>query len=143
MVISICILVLLLIASVVDIRKKEVLSWEIAGFGVVSLLALILDLYHGSFSPLDMAMSTLPGVMLIAAAFITGEGIGYGDGLLVLFMGPALGLYRVGAGLVLAFFFSSIFSALILFSKRVGRKKRIPFIPFIALGTGVAVFAAI
>ncbi len=140
---QICILMLLLAASVTDIRKREIPLWEIAAAAVISLVAAGLKVYGKETDIAGIALSLLPGVGLILISLATSQGIGMGDGLMLLAIGPALGLYRTGLGMLLAFFVSSLFSLALIILKKAGRKTRIPFIPFMTIGTGVAIFAAL
>lgn len=143
MVIEICLLVLMLICSVVDIRTKEIPLWEIAICAVLSTAKVVLDLRGGEADIAGIIFSLLPGAFLLVLSFITKEGIGYGDGLMVLLMGPALGAEGLILGMLIAFFASSFFSAILLIIKKVKRNYRIPFIPFMTIGMGVMILAPI
>ena len=143
MVIEICLLVLMLICSVVDIRTKEIPLWEIAICAVLSTAKVVLDLRGGEADIAGIIFSLLPGAFLLVLSFITKEGIGYGDGLMVLLMGPALGAEGLILGMLIAFFASSFFSAILLIIKKVKKNYRIPFIPFMTIGMGVMILAPI
>ena len=143
MVLKICVLAMMLVCSITDIRKQEIPAWELCAFFALSAVGCILQFLGGDTDVVMMALSLLPGVLILLLSFITREGIGYGDGLVALFLGPALGLKCTGTGLILAFFASSVFSAVLLFTKRAGRNHRIPFVPFMTLGMGVMMFAPI
>ena len=45
------------------------------------------------------------------------------------------------AGMCIAVVGSSLFSGVLLILKKAGRKTRIPFVPFVAFGVGVMLFA--
>ena len=125
------------VASVDDIRKREIPLYLLvagiatAGSGVVAFLVG----REGSLT--ELALSFLPGLLLLAVAFLTREKLGYGDGLMVLMMGPVFGWMQLSAGLCLAFFLSAGVSVVLLCMRRVDRNSRLPFIPFLMTAMGV------
>ena len=131
----------MLVCSYEDLRKKEVALWKIGCCGVASLFRIGMEIVGGNADYIAFLLSLLPGAVLLGISFVTREGIGYGDGLLMLSIGPAVGLRSLAAGMFVAFFVSSIFSAALLLIKKVKRNYRIPFIPFLTIGLGVMVFA--
>ena len=141
MIAEICILVLMLVCSFEDLRKKEIALWKIGLCGVVSLFRVAMQIRGGNADYIAMLLALLPGAFLLGISFVTREGIGYGDGLLMLSIGPGVGLVTLVTGMFIAFFASSIFSAGLLLTKKVKRNHRIPFIPFLTIGLGVMVFA--
>lgn len=136
------ILLILVISSIEDIRKKEILLWEIGVCGIISAVRVFLDCTSGTFDPGMMAFSLLPGAVALALAYVTRQGIGFGDGLIILSMGPALGAWGIMAAVVTALFASSIFSGALLMFKRAGKKSMIPFVPFLALGNIVTMLGS-
>ena len=77
---------------------------------------------------------------VLTAAFLTREGIGYGDGILALLLGPVFGTEVMWAGLFLAFLLSALCSILLLACKKADRKTCLPFIPFLTSALGVVQF---
>jgi leader peptidase (prepilin peptidase)/N-methyltransferase len=77
---------------------------------------------------------------LFAAALAYPKGMGMGDVKLALFMGAILGRY-VGVALMLGML-SALVPGAVLFARhgQAARKMRIPFAPFLALGSLVALF---
>ena len=130
-------MVILVIASVEDVRKKEIAVWEIASCGVVSVAACISGVLHNDADALGIFMSLLPGIAILFIALMSGEGIGFGDGFLLLAAGPALGPFAAALGLLAALFAGSIFSGILVLVRKAGKSTRIPFVPFITLGMGV------
>ena len=133
----------MLIASAEDIRKKEVPLWELGCATVISGAKVVTDIIAGAFDPSGIALSLIPGALLLGIAFVTGQGIGYGDGLLLLCLGPAMGLYNLAIGLVISLFVCSFFSAALLFIKRANGRTRIPYVPFLTIGMAVISVAKI
>ena len=135
---KISILIILVISSIEDIRKKEISLWEILLLSGLSFSAVVASIFDGSFDLWSVLLSLLPGAAMIFLAFITREGIGYGDGLMALAIGPALGAGSSIMTIVTAVCVSGLFSGILLVLKRAERKTKIAFAPFITIGTFVA-----
>ena len=133
----------MVISSIGDIRSKEVFLWEILGCLGMSFAAVILSIYGNSFDASDILMSLMPGAFLLLIAYVSRSSMGYGDGLLLLAAGPALGSNVTVMGMIAAVFACGLISGLLLVFKRVGRKARIPFVPFMTFGMGVMLLAQI
>jgi leader peptidase (prepilin peptidase)/N-methyltransferase len=138
---EIAILAVLLIASLIDFKKKEIAYWEILGCAGISAARVFWQLRELSPDPLEIMISLLPGVVMLLVAFLSREGIGYGDGLLALSIGPGLGAEVMLYGICGALFLSSVISGILLVLRKAGRNTRIPFVPFMTLGVGVMMFA--
>ena len=130
---------ILVSASVRDIRKREVATWMMAGAFLVSAIACLLQVNSapGTRILLSAGVSLLPGLALLAMAALFRDKMGFGDGLMALLFGPAFGLQRMVTGLFLAFFFSGLVSLVLIALKKAGRKSTIPFLPFLTAGMGV------
>ncbi|MBE5825168.1 MAG: hypothetical protein E7307_00890 [Butyrivibrio sp.] len=135
------ILTVLGIISLRDIKERQIPVWLICCCGALSLGKEIFLLTRGTFEPFEMVISLLPGALLILTAYVTRGGVGYGDGLLALSIGPAVGPAVLAAGLCVAVVGSGIFSGILLILRKAGRKTRIPFVPFMTFGVGVMLFA--
>lgn len=143
MIFDLAAMALLLLASITDIRKKEVPVWEIAGFIGISLMRAAALFPEGDIDVTGLVLSVVPGIIVLLLAFVTRQGIGYGDGLVILALGPTLGLERMGLCLMVAFFACSVLSGILFLIKKAGKNSRIPFVPFITIGMGVSLIAAI
>ncbi|MCR5675562.1 MAG: prepilin peptidase [Lachnospiraceae bacterium] len=131
---------LMLVTSIRDIRKREIARWMFAAAGVLSTAAVIIEIAGSADTGLTAGrtiLSLLPGIILLALGFLSKGGIGYGDGIFALLLGPVFGLERMATGICLAFFLSAVFSVILLVRKRVGRDSSLPFIPFFAAAMGV------
>lgn len=130
--------VMLAFCSIQDIREKEVSLWKLKVYGILATAISIWKL----FSPEDdllvlifrLLAGLLPGIFLLILARITREAVGYGDGLILLFIGLSLGFWEC-----IGIFFAGllgIFLAAVLALLLFGRKKslEIPFIPFLLTG---------
>ena len=138
MILKIGILIVLIISSIEDIRKKEILLWEILTCAFLSVAAAGLSFYEGSFDTLGTLLSLLPGAVMLFLSLITRGGIGLGDGLIILAAGPALGFYDLFMALMTAIVLSGFFSGILLILKRAKRKTKIAFAPFLAVGCAMA-----
>jgi prepilin signal peptidase PulO-like enzyme (type II secretory pathway) len=95
----------------------------------------------GSITAVSIAIDMLPGIMFLLISWTTNEKIGYGDGMMILIIGlimhSQLCITAVAIGLVI----SSMFSVIMIFTKRMNLRTRIPFIPFLTIGVGISLWA--
>ena len=131
------------ITAAIDIKSREIPAWLIACGGALSLGKTIFLLTRGEFVPEDALISLIPGAVLLLIAFVTRQGVGYGDGLLLLSVGPAVGAAALLTGICVAVMASGLFSGVLLVMRKAGRKTRIPFVPFMTFGLGVMMLAPI
>lgn len=125
------------ICTVFDWRRMEIPALIIHGFGILSLIfsfACRRSELH------TLLYSLIPGIILLILGFLTRESIGYGDGLAVLVLGILLGIRRCVAAVFAGFILSAIVALILLTFRKVSGKSRLPFIPFLAAGLGVALF---
>jgi leader peptidase (prepilin peptidase)/N-methyltransferase len=87
-----------------------------------------------------LAGSLGAGAFMFALAMIWAGGMGPGDIRMALFMGAVLGKYVILA-LFLAFLSGGVVGAYLIASKKRSRKDRIPFGPYLAVGSVLAVLA--
>ena len=137
------VLLIMIITSIGNLRRKEVFLWEILGCLCMSFASVAYGVFGGNFDASNVLMSLMPGAFLVLLAFVSGKNIGYGDGLLLLCAGPALGSGVTVLGMVVAVFTCGFISGLLLIFKRVGKNARIPFVPFLTFGMGVMMLAQI
>lgn len=99
--------------------------------------AAILLLAAGCFETVTWE-SRLGGVMIGAVLLLFGyfskEAIGFADGILILVCGAAFGLYETAMLCFFATVYAGSCSVVLLIAGRVGKKSRIPFVPFVLLG---------
>ena len=125
----------LLAASLWDIRRREIHPWMMLATAILSGCSCFLQ--RAETGILMMAAALLPGAVLLLIALVSGQSMGYGDGLLAICAGPGFGLVQMVTGVFFAFFFSALWAVMLLASKKGGRKTRIPFVPMLTLGLGV------
>lgn len=73
----------------------------------------------------------LLGAMLLLFSYLSGEGIGFGDGWLFIVTGIFLGFWRNLALLGGSMFLAGIFSAVCFITKKKGKYDRVAFVPFV------------
>lgn len=140
MFINITVLLVLCICSAIDIKKKEVpLIILLIGFSA-ALGINIWQICKGELFILEMAVSVMPGVFFLLLSFCTGEKIGYGDGLLIVFLGLSLGFGRCSLIICIGLIASSVFALILIVFCKAGRNSRLPLVPFLAIGMGVSFF---
>lgn len=86
-----------------------------------------------------LAGSLGAGAFLMVLALLWPGGMGLGDVKLALFMGAVLGRY-VAVALFFGFLLGGLVGVLLIASRLRGRRDRIPFGPFLALGSAVGLF---
>lgn len=132
----IVLLIILVIACIQDIRSKYI-------HVNVFVLAIVFAIAFNASRPFvfrSLFFGLLPGLILIIISFTTKEAVGYGDGMMFLYIGSVLGIDRTALIFILSFFASSLVSLILLILKKAGRKEKIPFIPFILFGVCVSGF---
>jgi leader peptidase (prepilin peptidase)/N-methyltransferase len=136
-------LIPLFIASVIDVKKKDISMLLILICGALSLFTKVIPaVFSGDPQNMtELILSVSPGLMMLLISRISGQSLGYGDGLMALAVGPIFGFEKMALGLMIALFLSSILSIALLVAKKAGKKTTIPFLPFITLGMGVMTFA--
>ncbi len=133
--------ILLIIASILDIRKKVISIWMLLMLCTVAVCFGAVELYDGMTTVGELMLSLLPGSLMLAAALLSRQRLGIGDGLLALCIGPIFGPRLLLAGACLAFLLSALFSIVLLVLRRGNRHTGIPFIPFLTSAMGVVTLA--
>ena len=64
MIIQILVLVILLMASISDFKRKEIPVFFLGGAGALALLSMVLSIVSGSFTTVDV-ISLVPGALMI------------------------------------------------------------------------------
>ena len=101
----------------------------------LSVAGVVINLWIGSVSPLNMLIAgLLGGGLLLIIALVSGGGMGGGDIKFAAALGLCFGWQYLLLTLLLSFIFGGIGGVLLLVFKLKSRKDFIPFGPFIALG---------
>ena len=101
----------------------------------LSIAGVVINLWLGSVSPLDMIIaSLLGGGLLLIIALVSRGGMGGGDIKFAAALGLCFGWQHLSLTLLLSFILGGIGGVLLIVCKIKSRKDFIPFGPFIALG---------
>ncbi|SDB54704.1 prepilin peptidase [Butyrivibrio sp. INlla16] len=134
-------LIILLIATIMDIREKKIpLSIPTVQM-TLSGLCFIYLWSKGITQPADFLYSLIPGIVLLTVSYFTRQGIGLGDGLTVLALGPLFGIMDTMLIVLISFTFSAVIGVILLIMKKVSGKSVMAFMPFLTVGVGVMSFA--
>ena len=134
--IGIAVILVLLWITVIDLRERRIPNVLV---GALFLLALARVGIYGApgvrTSLIGMVIGSLP---FFVAAFA--GVLGMGDAKLTAAMGALLGWPAVLPALFCGILTGGLVSGLLLLSRRIERKERIPYGPFLALGGIVGIF---
>lgn len=138
----------LVVLTVIDLEHKLLPNKIVGPAFIVGWLALgATAAIDGDFSPLVGAAvgAAVFGGFLFTVAFIAPAGMGFGDVKLAFVLGTFLG-FAGGIGYTLAGMFLSFslggLSGIALLLRGSNRKTEVPFGPFLAAGTVLAIFVA-
>ena len=131
-------IIMLAFCSVQDIREKEISLWKLQIYGFL-ILGIFLSRFfiqkNSLFSLLEKGFfGLIPGLLFLFLAKASKEAVGYGDGIILLFIGISIGFWQCLGVLFTALLGIFLAAAMILIL--AGRKKnvRIPFLPFLLTG---------
>ena len=131
-------IIMLAFCSVQDIREKEISLWKLQIYGFL-ILGIFLSRFfiqkNSLFSLLEKGIfGLIPGLLFLFLAKASKEAVGYGDGIILLFIGISIGFWQCLGVLFTALLGIFLAAAMILIL--AGRKKnvRIPFLPVLLTG---------
>ena len=115
---SVVSIAVLLIFSLQDIRKREISGYLVIIYG---LIGIIIGLFK--IPVIELLLSAVPGAFLLILGRITDEGIGYGDGLVILALGIWVGLYLSLVALIVGILLLGIVSLGYILMMKIKREK--------------------
>ena len=127
LIVSILLYVGLIISVYTDIkygRIKNYITFPLIIIGLVSNLC-----FYGLVGLFDFLLSTFL-IFVITIIFAFSGGIGMGDGIIILICSCSMTYDRYLSFLFFSFLASAAFSLVLVLTKKVSRKKEIPFVPF-------------
>ena len=131
-------IIMLAFCSVQDIREKEISLWKLQIYGFL-ILGIFLSRFfiqkNSLFSLLEKGIfGLIPGLLFLFLAKASKEAVGYGDGIILLFIGISIGFWQCLGVLFTALL--GIFLAAAMILMLAGRKKNvhIPVLPFLLTG---------
>lgn len=93
---------------------------------------------EGAYRDWHVVLRFVPGLVCLGLGWLTKEGIGYGDGLMLLCLGCFLSLQQLLSVCLSALTLAGIAAMLLLLVFHKGRKTEIPFVPFLLAGYGIS-----
>lgn len=132
---TIGIFILLVLCTIEDIKVKKIITWHfllIIPFFIVDLI--MNTLIENRISWIERLIGLLIGGIFICLSKLTKGQIGLGDGYIIAISGLMLGGFRNIEMVTYSFLASSIISILLLSFFHFGKKRTIPFVPFLLLG---------
>lgn len=133
------ILISLLIAiSFIDL-KYRIIPNKLSYFGII--IGLIFSIFSSHITFISSFLGIfIPAGLLLILALIYKKGMGIGDVKLVGMIGAFTGYKIVLSGIFLGSVIGLIFFTPLILSKRIDRKTKIPFGPFISTGSIIMIF---
>ena len=119
---------ILLIETISDIKSRSLSALRIAIY-MVAAIALNLVFYYQSLWSMTGGM--VVGGLMLLYAFITKEGIGYGDALMFVVLGALVGLSQNIKILFFSLLTAAVSGGIYALIKHKSIKTQIPFIPCI------------
>ena len=117
--------------SVVDIRFRRI---PVNILILINIMALGYQMFIGQEDSWLVMGGICAGAVFLMISKATREGLGYGDSWGVLIMGIYLGIWGLIEVLTGAFLILAAVSMICLARKKMSRKCRLPFYPFLAAG---------
>lgn len=130
----------LVAAAFSDIRTKHLHRWFLA-IGVIP--AVLLRLGMDSPGLADMLGGIAVGLFFLAASILSGGRFGKADGVILLYLGAALGFTCATSLAVLAFFLSALVMTVLLVMKKITMKGSLPFVPFLLAAYTAVMFSVV
>ena len=117
--------------TIKDIRTKKINGY-ICAVGMLTAF-IIREIVLGEES-LNLLLDLVPGIIVYAIAVFSGERIGKGDAITLMFIGAVAGKETVLMSLFVSLTIAASLSAVLLILKKVGKDTKLPFIPFLSVG---------
>ncbi len=119
--------VLLGVACVFDLVYKKIPFLLIICGGAIGGVVIAANGFEGR----SLCYALIPGMLLLLTAFLTGEKVGYGDGMLLLVLGLLEGAGECLGDLLIGLFLVVVFAMLLLIIGKKGKNTMVPFAPFL------------
>lgn len=123
------------VGALMDGKKKQ-LSFTYLWLGIILALAFLWGEWSkNGFGAVEIILRLLPGIFFLICSRLTGEQIGYGDGIMLLILGGCLSSTWLWIICLIAIFLLALWAGILLGMKKAGRHTRIPFLPFLWLAS--------
>ncbi len=132
MITSILLFIFLTAGTFFDLRKRSVPLILYILFGIAGIPLCLL--FKDPAALWDQLLGLLPGLVFIGISLISDGKLGMGDSLAILITGIYLGGSGSAFAVLTAMFITSVFSVILLVSKKGSKKTELPFMPFLLSG---------
>lgn len=122
--------ILMIGLSVLDWKRHHLPKLLLGALTVLALIARV----GGNISFPVFISGTIPGVLFLILSCMTREGIGYGDGWVVVLLGVVFGLWKTVCICMIALFGMACAAMIGMSFLHWDKKKRLAFVPFLAVG---------
>ena len=122
-----------------DFKHKEIPIWLSLFGGGLGLVFCFIEERDIKL----ILLSCAPGLIALLFSKITGEVIGYGDGIVFVVMGLFLPITKILAIGMFSFSLAGVVALILLVIFHKKGNYRIPFIPFLAIAYGVECFTGL
>lgn len=122
---------ILLWESITDIKMKKI---HITGAVTIGILGVIKWIVTHDFSIISFLSSISIGIILLVISLLTEEKLGRGDAFYLIALGVFLEFSRMICMCMISFFTVAIFGIIMMIMKKMTKKSKVPFLPFITLG---------
>lgn len=130
-IINAILVVFLGVEAVADYRHRNISA--VCAVTVLAALAAC-NLICGNMGWKDILCGMLPGAFIIMLSVMTGQAIGSGDGLVLMVIGAAGGVYVSVMALMFAGTIAAVMMPVLLMAGKVKKKSTIAFIPYLLAG---------
>lgn len=124
-------IIFLTIETIKDIKTQTVDLRELLFFLILGFIVRILGVQESVWR---IVPGLFVGVIMLLISFLSGEAIGYGDGMVVLVTGVLCGIRLTLLTLLIAFFVMAVFAICLIIRKGFYYREKIPFVPCILVG---------
>ena len=140
--VKILLVIVVTIAAIYDMRTMTVPMWTVYLLTVLSVCMIILRLTERKYAGQMrlILLSCIPWILICICNRCNIDLIGTGDGVMIANIGIIMTLSGLFFVLAMALTLASVSSAILLVFKKVKKHDRIPFVPFLAVGTAASVF---
>ena len=125
----------LIVMGAIDVRKKQLPILP----GVVCLGLTVTVLLVAGYELMSIVTGVLVGVMLYGISRVSHGGIGEADALVYAITGASLGFFKNCEVLLISLVMAAIVGSVLMIVKHVGRKYRLPFVPFTLVAYGMVI----
>lgn len=131
------------LCTVFDCARQKIPVAILAAGAAAGIVFAGRQIYQGSWGWHEVLLALLPGAVLLAFGMVTEGKLGRGDGDMVLVLGLFMGWELCLGVLCAACLLAAVFSGIGLAAKKLGKKSRIPFAPFLFAATAFVWIASI